>query len=155
MPERTVLAVGELAILTCEVSGDPEPSVTWSKDGDTNIPRAQIKNDGRILAFKHVLPLDSGVYECKASNRFGESRTSTIVIVAGKLYWLQYGLISSEIQVTDENLGKVLSILEAKTLFLLGLTFVFYVLNKVIITIYLVFLFTLKVAYIYFLILAL
>ena len=79
--------VGELAILTCEViSGDPEPSVTWSKDGDTNIPRAQFKNDGHILAIKDVLPLDSGVYECKASNELGESRTSTIVIISGKLH---------------------------------------------------------------------
>ena len=88
LPERTILAVGDLAILTCEVNGDPEPSVTWSKDGDNNIPRAQFKNDGRILAIKDVLPIDSGVYECKASNKFGESRSSTIVVVAGKLHWL-------------------------------------------------------------------
>ena len=88
LPERTILVVGELAILTCEVSGDPEPSVTWSKDGDTNIPRAQLKNDGRILAIKDVLPIDSGVYECKASNKLGENRSSTTVIVAGKLHWL-------------------------------------------------------------------
>ena len=88
LPERTILNVGELAILTCEASGDPPPSVTWSKDGDANIPRAQFQNDERILAIKDVLPDDSGVYECKASNTFGESRTSTILIVAGKLHWL-------------------------------------------------------------------
>ena len=88
LPEKTVLAVDDLAILTCEVSGDPEPSVTWSKDGDTNIPRAQFRNDGRILAIKDVLPIDSGVYECKASNKLGESRSSTLVVVAGKLYRL-------------------------------------------------------------------
>ena len=63
LPATTILAVGDLAILACEVSGNPEPSVTWSKDGDTNIPRAQFKNDGRILAIKDVLPVDSGVYE--------------------------------------------------------------------------------------------
>lgn len=88
LPEKTILAVDDLAILTCEVSGDPEPSVTWSKDGDTNIPRAQFRNDGRILAIKDVLPIDSGVYECKASNKLGESRSSTLVVVAGKLYQL-------------------------------------------------------------------
>ena len=88
LPEKTILAVDDLAILTCEVSGDPEPSVTWSKDGDTNIPRAQFRNDGRILAIKDVLPIDSGVYECKASNKLGESRSSTLVVVAGKLYRL-------------------------------------------------------------------
>jgi len=56
----------------------------WSKDGDTNIPRAQFKSDGRILAIRDVLPIDSGVYECKASNKIGESRSSTTVVVAGK-----------------------------------------------------------------------
>ncbi|KAJ7357739.1 Hemicentin 2 [Desmophyllum pertusum] len=86
--ERTTVAVGALAILPCQVNGDPEISVTWSKDGNTSIPRAQFENDGRILAIKDVLPRDSGVYECKASNKFGESRTATILIVAGNMKWL-------------------------------------------------------------------
>ncbi|KAL9950697.1 hypothetical protein ACROYT_G043237 [Oculina patagonica] len=81
LPERTMFAVGELAILTCEVSGYPEPSVTWNKDGDTIIPRAQFRYNGQILVIEDVLPLDSGVYECKASNKLGESRTSTTLIV--------------------------------------------------------------------------
>ena len=85
LPERTILVVGEEAVLTCEVSGNPEPSVSWSKDGDTNIPRAQFKNDGRILSIKDVLPIDSGVYECRASSKLGESRSSTAVVIAGKL----------------------------------------------------------------------
>ena len=89
LPERIILAVGELAVLTCEASGDPKPSVTWTKNGNTSIPRAQFKKDGRILVIQNVLPCDSGVYECKASNKFGESRTSTAVIIAGKLHKLQ------------------------------------------------------------------
>ena len=43
----------------------------------------------RILVIQDVSPRDSGVYECKASNNFGESRTSTTVIVAGKLSLLE------------------------------------------------------------------
>ena len=85
-PEKSILSVGELALLRCEVTGDPEPSVTWTKNGNSTIPRAQFKNDGRILVIKDVLPLDSGIYECKASNKFGESRTSITVIVAGKVH---------------------------------------------------------------------
>ena len=72
-------------ILTCEVSGDPEPSVIWTKDGDTNIPRAQFKSNNRILVIRNVLPGDKGVYECKASNVFGESSSATVIVVAGKL----------------------------------------------------------------------
>ncbi|KAJ7358805.1 Cell adhesion molecule [Desmophyllum pertusum] len=82
LPERTIVAAGTLAILSCQVIGDPDLSVTWSKDGNTSIPHAQFENDGRILAIKDVLPRDGGVYECKASNKFGESRTATILIVA-------------------------------------------------------------------------
>ena len=89
LPEKSILSVGELVLLTCGVTGDPEPFVTWTKDGNTSIPRAQFKNDGRILVIKDILPLDSGVYECKASNKFGESRTSTTVIVAGKVHLLE------------------------------------------------------------------
>lgn len=83
LPKQVIISGGELALLTCEVSGDPEASITWTKNGNTSIPRAQFKNDGRILVIKDVLPGDGGVYECKASNRFGESRTSTTLIVAG------------------------------------------------------------------------
>ena len=70
-------------MLTCEVSGDPEASVTWTKDGLTSIPRAQLENNGKVLIIKDVVAGDRGVYECKAVNMFGESRTATIVIIAG------------------------------------------------------------------------
>ena len=86
LPERTIFNAGDLAILTCEASGDPQPSLTWSKDGDASMSRAQFKDDGRILVIQSVLRSDSGVYECKASNELGESRTSTIVTVSGKLH---------------------------------------------------------------------
>ncbi|PFX30092.1 Down syndrome cell adhesion molecule-like protein 1-like [Stylophora pistillata] len=82
LSKRTITAVGELVVLTCEVSGDPEASVTWTKDGLTSIPRAQLENNGKVLIIKDVVAGDSGVYECKAVNMFGESHTATIVIIA-------------------------------------------------------------------------
>ena len=83
LPKTTVTEIGKLAMLTCEVSGDANASVTWTKDGLSSIPRAQFKNNEKILIIRDVVPGDSGVYECKAMNMFGESRTATIVIVAG------------------------------------------------------------------------
>ncbi|XP_022783168.1 protein sidekick-2-like [Stylophora pistillata] len=64
------------------MENDPEASVTWTKDGLTSIPRAQLENNGKVLIIKDVVAGDSGVYECKAVNMFGESRTATIVIIA-------------------------------------------------------------------------
>ncbi|PFX22499.1 Receptor-type tyrosine-protein phosphatase F [Stylophora pistillata] len=83
LPKTTITATGELAVLTCEVIGETEASVTWTKDGLTSIPHAQLENNGTILIIKDVVPDVSGVYECKAMNKFGESRTATTVIVAG------------------------------------------------------------------------
>lgn len=54
----------------CEVSGDLEVSITWTKDGLAGIPRAQFKNNGKILFIQDVGPGDSGVYECKAVSIF-------------------------------------------------------------------------------------
>lgn len=67
-------------MLNCKVSGDPEASVTWTKDGLTGISRAQLKDNGKILIIKDVVLGDSGVYECKAMNVFGESRSATTLI---------------------------------------------------------------------------
>ena len=85
LPEKQTFAVGDQIILTCEVRGDPEPSVIWTKDGDTNISRAQFKSNNRILVIKNVLAGDKGVYECKPSNVFGESSSATVIVIAGKL----------------------------------------------------------------------
>ncbi|XP_022783232.1 hemicentin-2-like isoform X1 [Stylophora pistillata] len=82
LPKTTITAIGELVVLTCEVSGETKASVTWTKDGVTSIPRAQFENNIKILIIKDVVPGDSGVYECKAINMLGESRTATTVIVA-------------------------------------------------------------------------
>ncbi|XP_022805776.1 protein sidekick-2-like [Stylophora pistillata] len=82
LPKRTITVIGELAVLTCEVSGDSEASVTWTKEGLTSIPRAQFKKNGKILIIQDVALGDSGVYECKTLNIFGVSRRATTLIVA-------------------------------------------------------------------------
>ncbi|PFX23979.1 Receptor-type tyrosine-protein phosphatase F [Stylophora pistillata] len=82
LPKTTTTAIGELVLLKCEFVEETNASLTWTKDGLASIPRAQLENNGKILIIKDVVPGDSGVYECKAINMFGESRTATTVIVA-------------------------------------------------------------------------
>ena len=86
-----------MVVLTCEATGDPKPSVTWSKDGNTSIPRAQFRNDDHILVIQEVAPSDGGIYECRASNVFGQRRTATAVIIAGKYHQLWYDWPQNEI----------------------------------------------------------
>ena len=58
--------------LSCEVSGDPVPSVSWIK----------VSNDdrvGRILNFTSISRNDARSYTCETSNRCGkESKTESI-----------------------------------------------------------------------------
>ena len=59
--------------LSCEVSGDPVPSVSWIK----------VSNDehrvGTILNFTSISRDDAGSYTCEASNRCGkDSKTASI-----------------------------------------------------------------------------
>ncbi|XP_022810049.1 hemicentin-1-like isoform X2 [Stylophora pistillata] len=82
LPKTTITAIGALVLLNCEFTEETNASATWTKDGVASIPRAQLENNGKILIIKDVVPGDSGVYECKAVNMFGESRTATKVIVA-------------------------------------------------------------------------
>ncbi|KAG8236477.1 hypothetical protein J437_LFUL016977 [Ladona fulva] len=58
--------------LECEVSGKPEPRVHWVKNGDP-IPQSdymQVVN-GHNLRILGLIPLDSGIFQCIASNPAG------------------------------------------------------------------------------------
>ena len=69
--------------LGCEVSGNPVPSVSWTK----------VSNDehhvGKILNFTNISRNDAESYTCEASNRCGnDSKTESINVIC-KYYVLQ------------------------------------------------------------------
>uniref|UniRef100_A0A8C9N9E0 Hemicentin-1 n=1 Tax=Serinus canaria TaxID=9135 RepID=A0A8C9N9E0_SERCA len=72
--------------LTCEVTGNPMPQVTWLKDGqalaEAGDPR--IVSSGRSLQISEAQLLDTGRYTCVASNTAGDrSKTYSLnVLVA-------------------------------------------------------------------------
>ncbi|XP_061409815.1 neogenin isoform X10 [Lethenteron reissneri] len=76
-PEPMSAHVGDAAVLSCEVGGEPMPGVRWQKD------RANLTLDGRRLALlaggallvEHVEAGDAGVYRCVAEN-IASSRAS-------------------------------------------------------------------------------
>ena len=69
-PEReSKVSVGDNLTLTCNVSGDPLPEVTWSKDGQT----LKLFNvTGPVLHLVNVTRKDVGSYKCTAKNKVGE-----------------------------------------------------------------------------------
>ncbi|GFT24190.1 hypothetical protein TNCV_2064301 [Trichonephila clavipes] len=67
--------VGEDIEFTVEVDGTPEPTVTWSKDGQTLSPSERIKitSDGKVkkLVIKNATVEDAGNYSCIIKNENG------------------------------------------------------------------------------------
>ncbi|GFN98460.1 receptor tyrosine phosphatase [Plakobranchus ocellatus] len=61
------------ALLQCEVSGNPKPSITWLKDKlpiDTTDPRIKITESG-YLSISRTQESDEATYECVAENIHG------------------------------------------------------------------------------------
>jgi hypothetical protein len=75
-------------VFTCNFGGDPEPTVTWSKDGMT------IKDEGRFmivikkgyteLEIEKVQYADAGTYQIALANPNGNAWAEAILDMNGK-----------------------------------------------------------------------
>ncbi|KAJ9576473.1 hypothetical protein L9F63_006686 [Diploptera punctata] len=72
--EKTVVA-GSEAKFECNVSGNPEPRVSWKKNNipvtPHTAPGVMLSPNKQILIIPNVRPHDSGNYQCSVSNRAG------------------------------------------------------------------------------------
>ena len=75
-PANLIVNESQSAILHCSSSGYPRPDVVWSKTNGT-LPhkRTVVDNTGKLV-IKHVTDSDSGIYQCKASNLLGSTKTT-------------------------------------------------------------------------------
>ena len=77
---------GDTFSLTCEVSGDPTPNVTW----------ITVSNDehsyGNILNFTNITRSDSGDYTCETKNRCGNESRNQPINVFCKFWDVNFGL---------------------------------------------------------------
>jgi len=68
----------------CSASGNPEPTVAWSKlNNHSEIIQSAVS--GRKLQLKHVTGGDAGLYQCSGTNILGDSRKVVRLTVNGKL----------------------------------------------------------------------
>ncbi|XP_051933639.1 roundabout homolog 2 isoform X2 [Hippocampus zosterae] len=82
-PSNQTLGVDGVALLKCQASGEPIPSVSWLKDGVSLLgkdPRMSLQELGS-LQITNVKLSDSGIYTCVATSSSGETSWSAFLEV--------------------------------------------------------------------------
>ncbi|NWV17414.1 OBSL1 protein, partial [Origma solitaria] len=84
-PRAFTVQSGTNVVLSCQIMGDPQPSVLWEKDKNPIEPSGRFhmeaKGDLYSLLVSCATPQDSGLYVCKAKNSVGETYAATALKV--------------------------------------------------------------------------
>uniref|UniRef100_A0A0P5XLQ1 Wrapper n=1 Tax=Daphnia magna TaxID=35525 RepID=A0A0P5XLQ1_9CRUS len=73
-----VVKKGEPVTLSCEVTGNPLPVVTWTREGAKKFPDGQRTMLGHMITFVKTDRHHSGVYTCTAENSEGSPAKGVI-----------------------------------------------------------------------------
>jgi len=80
LPKTLSAKDGEPLSIKCTVKGDPEPQVTWFKDGEavssSDIVDLKYRQGLASLSINELFPEDSGTYTCKATSSQGTAECS-------------------------------------------------------------------------------
>ena len=66
--------------VVCQTDGFPRPVINWRRVG-MPLPAGRTEVNQGTLAIKNLIPADSGLYECLATNSKGTKRARIIVAV--------------------------------------------------------------------------
>ncbi|KAK2091947.1 hypothetical protein P7K49_031231 [Saguinus oedipus] len=70
---QLVIPWGQSAKLTCEVRGNPPPSVLWLRNAVPLVSSQRLRLSRRALRVLRMEPEDEGVYQCMAENEVGSA----------------------------------------------------------------------------------
>ena len=82
-PQNVTVIEGISVILSCNATGNPEPTISWTKDGYpiSNNSRISLSaDDNKKLTITNGNRTDSGEYRCVASNSLGNDTSSVATV---------------------------------------------------------------------------
>ena len=78
---------GGSELLSCTVSGDPDPTVNWYRNETQLVSGTKYMIlENNSLWIKDVADSDAGDYYCEAINEVGNDTAAILLIVNGKLH---------------------------------------------------------------------
>ncbi|XP_018104488.1 brother of CDO isoform X2 [Xenopus laevis] len=77
---QQIVTWGQSAKFTCEVKGNPQPSVIWLRDTVPLISSTKHRMSRKLLRLINVGPEDGGVYQCMAENEVGSAQAMALLI---------------------------------------------------------------------------
>ncbi|CAG5856882.1 unnamed protein product [Menidia menidia] len=82
-PQSIARPVGTTAIFTCQVRGEPEPQLTWLKNGQVLEAGGHVKlrNNNSTLMIYSISQDDEAIYQCIAENSAGSTQASARLTV--------------------------------------------------------------------------
>ena len=81
-PAKLIVNESGTASFQCSVSGNPEPTVAWSKMNNHSQLLHSLRSRGHLLLSK-VRGTDNGTYFCSAANILGKAQAQVQLVVNG------------------------------------------------------------------------
>ncbi|XP_075053536.1 brother of CDO isoform X2 [Mixophyes fleayi] len=77
---QQIVSWGQTAKFTCEVKGNPQPSVVWLRNAVPLLPSTRHRISRKVLRVSSVGPEDNGIYQCMAENEVGSAQALTFLM---------------------------------------------------------------------------
>lgn len=100
---QQIIPWGQSAKFTCEVRGNPQPSVMWLRNAVPLSASHRLRLSRRALRLISVGPEDEGIYQCMAENEVGSAQAMVQLKTArpGKHF-----LLACDHSIPEPNTGK-------------------------------------------------
>ena len=95
-PVKVVARPGDTLTLNCSATGDPQPVISWKKQGG-QLPVGRTQQIGRELAIRDIAAKDEGNYICVATNA-GVFDAETVTYIAVRSRWILHTLLNIDIK---------------------------------------------------------